>query len=167
MIERMPLSIDFGNTFILILLNISNIELKKDSNIDKLKNFNTNLQIHLTLKGEHKEFTVIKINLNITKKNDEKHLYNENNLYFEFNNTGHYNIIQINYIYNYCTLHLKLKAINNFFLKTMFKLIKKVCREEETKHWTFIIKITIYRIFILSSEYPSIYIKEEATLERY
>jgi len=43
MIERMPLSIDFGNTFILILLNISNIELKKDSNIDKLKNFNTNL----------------------------------------------------------------------------------------------------------------------------
>ncbi len=32
--------IDFGNVFILIPLNISNIELKEDSNIDELKEFN-------------------------------------------------------------------------------------------------------------------------------
>ncbi len=40
MVERMLLLIDFKNVFISILLNISNIELKEDLNINKLKNFN-------------------------------------------------------------------------------------------------------------------------------
>ncbi len=42
-IEQILLSIDFGNIFILISLNASDIELKEDSNIDKLKNFNINI----------------------------------------------------------------------------------------------------------------------------
>ncbi len=73
----------------------------------------------------------------------------------------------MNYIYDYCVFYLKLKATNNFFLKAMFKPIKKVYREKETKHWIFIIKIVIYRTFILLPEYPSIYIKKEIILKRY
>ncbi len=49
--------------------------------------------MHLTPEGEHKEFTVIRVNLNITKKDDKEHLYNKNNLYLEPNNTGYHNII--------------------------------------------------------------------------
>ena len=33
------------------------------------------------------------INLNITKNNNEEHLYNKDNLYLEPNNIRHYNII--------------------------------------------------------------------------
>ena len=73
----------------------------------------------------------------------------------------------MNYIYNYYIFYLRFKTINNFFFKTMFKLIKKVYKEKETKYWIFTIKITIYKIFILSPEYPSIYIKEEVILKRY
>ncbi len=73
----------------------------------------------------------------------------------------------MNYIYNYYIFHLKSKTTYNFFFKTMFKLIKKVYKEEETRYWILIIRTTIYEIFILSSKYPPIYIKEEATLERY
>ncbi len=40
-----------------------------------------------------KEFTVIKINLNTVKKNDEEHSYNKDNLYLELNNIGYYSII--------------------------------------------------------------------------
>ena len=72
----------------------------------------------------------------------------------------------MNYIYNYYTLYLKLKATNNFFLKTIFKSIKKTYKKEETKHWIFIIKIAIYRTFIPLFEYPPICVKEGATLER-
>jgi len=39
-IERILLSFDFGNVFISILLNISDIEVEEDSNINKLENFN-------------------------------------------------------------------------------------------------------------------------------
>ena len=42
---------------------------------------------------EYKEFTIIRINFNITKRNDEEHSYNENDLDFEFNNVGYNNII--------------------------------------------------------------------------
>jgi len=49
----------------------------------------------------------------------------------------------------------------------MFKPIKKAYREEETRHWIFIIRTTIYRTFISSSKHPPIYIKKEAILERY
>ncbi len=43
MIERMPLSFDFRNIFISIPLNISDIEIEKDLNINKLKNFNVDI----------------------------------------------------------------------------------------------------------------------------
>ncbi len=43
MAERMPLSIDFGNVFTLISLNILNIELKEDSDINESENFNANV----------------------------------------------------------------------------------------------------------------------------
>ncbi len=36
----MSLSFDFGNVFISISLNTSDIEVEKDSDIDKLENFN-------------------------------------------------------------------------------------------------------------------------------
>jgi len=39
----MSLSIDFENIFILISLNILNIELEKNSDINKSKNFNINI----------------------------------------------------------------------------------------------------------------------------
>jgi len=42
---------------------------------------------------EYEEFTVIGINLNIIKKDNEKYLYNENNFYLELNNVGYHNII--------------------------------------------------------------------------
>ncbi len=35
--------INFESVFILIFLNVSNIEVEKDSNIDKLKNFNISI----------------------------------------------------------------------------------------------------------------------------
>ncbi len=71
----------------------------------------------------------------------------------------------MNYIYNYCAFYLKPKATNNFFSKTMFKFIKKVYKEEEIRHQIFIIRTVMYKTFILSFEYSSIYIKEEAILE--
>ncbi len=43
MIERILLFIDFKNAFILISLNISDIELEKDLNIDESKNFNIDI----------------------------------------------------------------------------------------------------------------------------
>jgi len=73
----------------------------------------------------------------------------------------------MNYIYNYYIFYLKFKIINNFFSKVIFRFIRKIYTKEETKHWIFIIKITIYRTFISLFEYSLIYIKEEAMLERY
>ncbi len=40
----------------------------------------------------------------------------------------------MNYIYDYCIFYLRFKTINNFFLKTIFKFIKKIYKEEETKY---------------------------------
>ncbi len=163
----MLLSLDFGNIFISILLDISDIKAKENSDIDESKNFNASIWIHLASKRKQKEFTVIEVNLNSGRNDGEKHLYNKDDFYLEPNNAGYNNIIQINYIYNYYILHLGFKTINNFFSRTIFKLIKKAYKEEETKHWIFIIKTTMYRIFISSSEYPPIYIKEKAILEGY
>ncbi len=73
----------------------------------------------------------------------------------------------MNYIYNYCAFYLKFKTIYNFFFKTIFKFIKKTYKKEETKHWIFTTRITIYGIFIPSPEHPPIYIKEKASLKRY
>ncbi len=73
----------------------------------------------------------------------------------------------MNYIYDYCIFYLGFKIINNFFFKVIFKSVKKVYIEEETKHWILTIKITIYRTFILLSKYLPIYIKEEAILKEY
>ncbi len=44
-------------------------------------------------KREYKEFTIIKVNFNIIRKDNEEYLYNENDFYFEFNTVGHYSII--------------------------------------------------------------------------
>ncbi len=167
MIERTPLSFDFGNAFISISLNISNIEAKEDSNTNDSENFNINIQTYLTFKKEYKEFIVIRVNLNIVKNDGEEYLYNEDNLYFESNNAGYNSIIQINYIYNYYAFHLGPKATYNFFPKAIFRPIKKVYREKETKYQILITRTTIYKTFISSSEHPPIYIRKRGTLKRY
>ncbi len=163
----MSLLFDFKNVFISIPLNISDIEIGKDSNIDESKNFNANVQIYLVFEKEYKEFIIIRVNLNIVRNDSKEYLYKENNLYFEFNNAGYNDIIQMNCIYNYYTFYLGLKAIYNFFFRTIFRLIKKVYRKEKTKHWILTIRTTIYRTFIPSPEHPPIYIKKGATLEGY
>ena len=167
MIDRMIPPIDFENVFISTALNISNIESKEDSDINESKEFNTDVQIYLIFEKEHEEFTVININLSIVKNDNEEYLYKKNDPYLEFNNVEHYNIIQMNCIYNYYTLYLGFKAINNFFFKTIFKLIKKMYTEKETRHWIFTIRTAIYRTFISSLEHLPIYMKEEAILKRY
>ncbi len=73
----------------------------------------------------------------------------------------------MNWIYNYSTFYLEFKTINNFFLKAIFRLIKKMHKEEETRYWIFTIKTTIYKTFIPLSEHLPIYIKKETILERY
>ncbi len=167
MVEQISFPINFGNTFVSISLDILNIEIEEDLDIDRLENFNVDIQIYLTFEEKYKEFTVIKVNLNIARKDDEKHPYNENDLYFEFNNVGYNDIIQMNYIYNYYVFYLESKIIYNFFSKVIFKLIKKTYKEEETRYQIFTIKTTIYKIFVSSFEHPPIYIKKEVTLERY
>ncbi len=166
MTERIPLLFDFGSVFALISLDVSDIEAEEDSDIDSLKNFNVGIQIYLTFEGEYKEFTVIRVNLSIIKNDSEEHLYNKDDFYFKPNNARYNNIIWINYIYNYCAFHLKSKAINNFFLKTMFRPMKKVYKEEKTRYQIFTIRIAMYRTFILSFKYPPIYIKKETILKR-
>ncbi len=42
---------------------------------------------------EYKEFIIIKVNLNIVKRDGEKYLYNEDDSYFKLNNIRYYNII--------------------------------------------------------------------------
>jgi len=42
---------------------------------------------------KHKEFTIIRVNLNIIKNNGEEYPYNEDNLYLEFNNVEYNDII--------------------------------------------------------------------------
>ncbi len=93
MIEQMLFFIDFKNVFILIFLNVLDIELKEDSDTDELKEFNINVQTYLVFKGEHEEFTVIKINFNIAKNNREEYPYDEDDLYLESNNVGYHSII--------------------------------------------------------------------------
>ncbi len=164
--ERISLFFDFGNVFTSISLNISDIEVKEDLNIDESKNFNISVQIYLVFEKKHKEFTIIRVNLNIIKNNGEEYPYNEDNLYLEFNNVEYNDIIQINCIYDYYIFYLESKAINNFFFKVIFRFIKKTYKEEETRYWIFIIRTTMYRTFILSFEYLLIYIKKKAILER-
>jgi len=45
------------------------------------------------LEREHKEFIIIKVNLNTVRNDSEEHLYDKDDLYFEFNNVGYDNII--------------------------------------------------------------------------
>ncbi len=160
MVEQMLLSFNFENVFISISLDISDIEAEKDLDIDGSKNFNIDIQIYLAFEREYKEFIVIRFNLNIIRNDNKEHLYDEDNLYLEFNNVGYDGIIQMNCIYDYCVFYLRSKTTNNFFFRAMFKLIKKVYREEETRHWIFIIRIVMYGIFISLFEHLSIYIKE-------
>ncbi len=44
-------------------------------------------------KEKYKEFIIIKINFNIVKNDNEEYLYDEDDLYFKFNNIGYNNII--------------------------------------------------------------------------
>ncbi len=44
-------------------------------------------------KKEYEEFTIIKVNLNIIKNNNEEYFYNKNDLYFKPNNIRYNNII--------------------------------------------------------------------------
>ncbi len=49
--------------------------------------------MYLAFKKEYKELIIIKINFNTVKKDGEEYLYNKDNLYLEFNNAEHNNII--------------------------------------------------------------------------
>ena len=93
MIKRILLSIDFGSAFVSIPLNILDIELEKDLDTDELKNFNISIWIYLIFEREYEEFTVMEINFNTVRGNDEEYPYNEDNLYFESNNVRYNNII--------------------------------------------------------------------------
>ncbi len=126
MIEQMLLPLDLENAFISILLNVSDIKAEEDSDIDKLKNFNVDVQIYLAFKRKYEEFIIIRINLNIVRNDGEEYLYNEDDLYLKFNNIEHNDIVWMNCIYNYYILYLRFKVINNFFFKAMFRFIKKV-----------------------------------------
>src|SRR6266566_2518759 len=72
----------------------------------------------------------------------------------------------MNYIYNYCIFYLGSKATYNFFLKAIFRPIRKVYKEKEIRHWILTIRTAIYRTFIPSLKHPPIYIKEGIILER-
>ncbi len=89
----MPFFINFGNVFITISLDISDIEVEEDSDTDESENFNVDIWTHLAFEEEYKEFIVIEVNFNTIKKDDEEYLYKKDDLYFESNNIGHYNII--------------------------------------------------------------------------
>ena len=91
--ERISLFFDFGNVFVSIPLDISDIEVEEELNINKLENFNINIQIYLVFEREYKEFTIIRINLSIVRNNSEEYLYNKDDLYLKFNNVGYNNII--------------------------------------------------------------------------
>ncbi len=49
--------------------------------------------MYLTSKEKYKEFTIIKVNLNIIRNNSEEHLYNKDNFYLEPNNVEYNDII--------------------------------------------------------------------------
>ncbi len=92
--KRILFFFNFKNIFISIPLNISDIELKeKDLDIDELENFNIDIWTYLTSEREYKEFTVIGVNLNIIRNDNEEYPYNEDNLYLESNNIGYDDII--------------------------------------------------------------------------
>ncbi len=88
----------------------------------------------MVFEEEYKEFIIIKVNLNIARNDGEEYPYNKDDLYLEPNNVGHNDIIWMNYIYDYCIFYLEFKIINNFFLRTIFKSIKKVYKEKETRY---------------------------------
>ena len=64
-----------------------------NSDTDESKDFNIGVWTHLALKGKHKEFTVIRVNLSIARNNNEEYPYNEDDLYLEFNNVRYNSII--------------------------------------------------------------------------
>jgi len=71
----------------------------------------------------------------------------------------------MNCIYNYYTFYLGFKIIYNFFLRAIFRFIKKVYKEEKTRYWIFTTRTIIYGTFTLSFEHPPIYIKEGVILK--
>ena len=91
--KRISFPFNFGDIFVLIPLNISDIEAEEDSDTNESENFNINIQIYLTFKREYEEFIIIRVNLNTVNNNGEKHLYNKDNLYLKFNNVKYNGII--------------------------------------------------------------------------
>ncbi len=49
--------------------------------------------MYLASEEKHKEFIVIRVNLNTAKNNGEEYLYNEDDLYLEPNNAEHNDIV--------------------------------------------------------------------------
>jgi len=49
--------------------------------------------MYLMFEKEYKEFIIIKVNLNIVKRDGEEYLYNEDDSYLKLNNIRYYNII--------------------------------------------------------------------------
>jgi len=49
--------------------------------------------MYLAFEGEYKEFTVIGVNFNTARNDNEEHLYDEDDFYFESNNAGYNDII--------------------------------------------------------------------------
>ncbi len=49
--------------------------------------------MHLAFEREYEEFTIIGVNLSTVKKDNEEYLYDEDDLYLEFNNVGYNSII--------------------------------------------------------------------------
>ena len=49
--------------------------------------------MYLASEEKHKEFIVIRVNLNTAKNDNKKHPYNKDNLYLKPNNIGYNNII--------------------------------------------------------------------------
>ncbi len=88
----------------------------------------------MVFEGEYKEFIIIGVNFSIVRNDGEEYLYNEDNLYFKPNNAGYNGIVWMNCIYNYYVFHLGFKATYNFFPKAIYRPIKKVYREEETRY---------------------------------
>ncbi len=106
--------------------------------------------MYLISKKKHKEFTIIKINLNIVRNDDKEYSYNKDDLYFKSNNTGYNDIIQINYIYNYCAFHLKPKIIkkksNNNLKKIQVKTLTEILQIQYEKYIKEAVDIYIKRI---------------------
>ncbi len=146
-------------------MNASDIEPEEDSDTDESEEFNAGVWTHLAPEREHKEFTVMGVNLSTARNDDEEHPHKEDDPYLEPNNAGHHGIAWMSCIYDYCAFHLGPKATNNFFPRAMFRPMRRAYTFEETEHWILTTRTAMYGTFTPSPEHPPMCIKEGATLE--